>query len=160
MTRGTKALAAAVTAALVCCGEDRPSGYGTVSPYGVWISDLGYSVIVTRNDTYTFCDSEKCFVGPASRPNESTTTLTGFLEREEAQAFLLRVFGGDEMLRLYRNRTRRAYGDALDFSSNLAADDIPGDCGRPECVIIGADEDAAFFRKVLAFDQVRRGTSE
>lgn len=121
--------------------------------YGVWISDLGYVLTITRNNKYFVCDKSECFGGDVRLTQTQTMVfLDDFFLSGLSERFGIDNFGDSATFRRSRDAMQKAsQPNALDFY-------VPARISRAQKAYCGgtpaqlnAAEGGVCFRRVLTF---------
>lgn len=132
-------------ALLSACGEKDYRDLKGVSPYGVWVTGRGFSVLIFRDNKYQFCSPDGCQSGIVGRSG-SYIWLLGAADGPVGKAFSLKARYDPKLLKSVGHEAD------LDFRVNITQSQLnSGICGKDVCVLYGNDEDQYYFRKVDNF---------
>lgn len=140
---------------LAACAEPPPERdwNATFSPYGKWKSDLGFTIDITRDNRYRFCDDGYCLTEQAMPTGPDSLVLRRF----HGLATTQRLFREadippecDKEICGFSDQNVPRYRSDLEFHSNVANVVHRRQCGgERECVILGNVETAeGMFYKI------------
>lgn len=144
-------LCAAMVAA--CSPRDAERVPPLQGPYGVWLSNKDFSVIITKKNVYYFCSSDDCVSGPVLRPNKNYVWLKDFYKKNLSKDFDAEAYLNSEVAGAYR---RAAQGTNNPYDLNFStAENLPGadwsQCGGNPCIRFGDKAEGLVFRLVKSY---------
>lgn len=128
-------LLASASLFLMACTQPGPSN---VQIIGTWSSEEGYSVRLSPDLTYRFCDRDRCFTDRYERPGSPAgiaVTLKNVFRHPEAQRFHERLRGMTPRGGIFD----QDYPD-LDFTVNAGVGEVSAAaeaCGDQPCIFFG-----------------------
>ena len=145
-----------VVALVVSCTDEPRSvrtGVAAGTPYGVWVWDEKYVAVLTRSDTYSFCDEFKCVTGQVDVSNPHYVWLVNFYKDPLAEKFGLDAYLSKPAFDAYRSAVATSrHPEDLDFTpGRVQAESSTVRCAKQPCVILGHLEKGAVFRQIVAF---------
>jgi hypothetical protein len=104
------------------------------SPYGIWSTERGDLIVITRDDQYTYCSRDTCTRGLVRKEGAFGVTLVGFMTDRTTK--LLRDQSGETALREGAGSSSSDF-DFTEQGLGMAHDRRSRLCGDRPCVCIG-----------------------
>ena len=137
-----RAVAVIIVVTVVGCApanETKAAAQKEGEPYGLWSTERGQTIAITRDGKYKYCDGGACEVGYQTMDG-NCALLLGFADME-ATANLRRVSGWEEMRKVATNQMDDVHRGALDVCDYGMSAKMKHDlCQDRACRIVGRHE--------------------
>lgn len=127
-------LAALAMFSASACSATSPSSLDGRSPYGIWVTEKGHVIVITRDKHYTYCGRESCTQGTVETVGAFGVSLKGFLVDPATKG--LRAEAGEDELNAVADKTASDF-DFTEKGSGMSDDLRKSLCGNRPCVTIG-----------------------
>ena len=121
------------------CSDTSPRYQDAHSPYGIWVTERGHVIVITRDKRYTYCGKESCTQGAIELVGAFGVILKGFM-LDPATKGLRSESGEDELNAVESKAVESKIVPDYDFTekgSGMSDELRKSLCQDRPCVTIG-----------------------